>query len=160
MGLDISMSSTESFIDEKESRQQISNTFITLSFVFLGMLITALLYWAYQRTEKLFITLFSFMVFTYSLMMVVFIAVVRSKLTMGQFKIFMTASIFMAVSSLVLFLYFVIKTMQFFRRSNVASGNIYNRSPGYVSPTLATYNAAPIAPPAPMYPPARVNTLA
>jgi len=150
------MQKRETFIDEKQSQQAVSTTFITLAFVFLGMMITALLYWSYQRTEKLFITIFSFMTFSYSLMMVIFITVIRSKLTLLQFKIFLSASIFMCIISLILFIYFVIKAMDFMKRSSTYTMGV-TRPPGVgvgMAPPMLDAYGQPMAPgygAAPMY---------
>lgn len=133
---------TEHFVDEDQSKQAIGNTFITLSFVFLGMVLATLLLWSYQKTDTLFISIFSLMVLTYAIMMVIFISVIRAKLTVNQFKIFMTTSIFMSLCSLFLFVYFVIKAVQFFKRSNIATASYQQRTP-YVPQNLVGYANAP-----------------
>ena len=146
----------ERFVGEKETKTIISNTFITLSFVIVGLILAALLVWAYYKTDKLYITIFSFIVFTYTLMMVIFIALIRAKLTENEFKIYMSTSIFMSVFSLVIFGVFLTNTLSFFRNYP------YGRSPipgqpamvgqpqlqpqvmpqqPYIAPSLAAYNA-------------------
>lgn len=144
---------TETFVDETETKQTVGNTFTTLSFVFLGMVVTALLFWSYQKTDTLFISLFSLMVFGYSLMMVIFISVIRDKLTVNQFKIFITASIFMSLCTLVLFVYFVIRAIQFLKRSGAMTTSYQQRAmftPPNVPEGLHTYaNQSQYRPPTP-----------
>jgi len=150
----------EHFVDEDQSKQAIGNTFITLSFVFLGMVLASLLLWSYQKTDSLFIAIFSLMVLTYALMMVIFIVIIRSKLSVYQFKVFMTVSIFMSLCSLTLFVYFVIRAIQFFKRSNIATMAHQQRSP-YVPQNLVGYaNAPPGRQPSfnPDYNPQRMNS--
>lgn len=146
---------TERFITESQSQEAVSNSFITLSFVFLGMMITALLYWSYQKTEKLFITIFSFMVFAYSLMMVIFITILRSKLSLRQFKIFLSASIFMCIIALILFVYFVIKAVDYLKRSGAYVGKPMLPQQPLASQRLDMYANTPLN--APMYPPAPIR---
>jgi len=150
----------EKFVDEEETKQTVGNTFVTLSFVFLGMVVTALLFWAYQKTDTLFISLFSLMVFGYSLMMVIFISIIRDKLSVNQFKIFITASIFMALCTLILFVYFVIRAVQFFKRSGVMTASYQQRAtpPPYVPDNLQRY-VEPERPSTPYYPPRDSNLL-
>lgn len=153
----------ERFIGEKETRQTISNTFITMSFVILGLILAALLYWAYVKTDKLYITIFSFIVFAYTLMMVIFIALIRSKLTETEFKIYMSTSLFMSIFSLVIFGIFLSNTITYFRNYNLMypygrkyqpvaplqqppAGIMPVQQP-YVAPSLAAYNTpAPVLP--------------
>jgi glucan phosphoethanolaminetransferase (alkaline phosphatase superfamily) len=134
----------EHFVDEDQSKQAIGNTFITLSFVFLGMVLASLLLWSYQKTDSLFIAIFSLMVLVYALMMVIFIVIVRSKLTVYQFKVFITVSIFMSLCSLSLFVYFVIKAIQFFKRSGIATASYQQRNTPYVPQNLVGYANAPM----------------
>ena len=133
----------EHFVDESQSKQAIGNTFITLSFVFLGMILATLLLWSYKKTDTLFISIFSLMVLAYAVMMVIFISVIRDKLSINQFKIFMTTSIFMSICSLFLFVYFVIKAVQFFKRSNIVTTSYQQRTPPYVPTNLVRYAEEP-----------------
>lgn len=152
----------ESFVGEKETKKIISNTFITLSFVIVGLVLTALLFWAYVKTDKLYITIFSFIVFAYTLMMVIFIALIRAKLTENEFKIYMSTSIFMSLFSLIVFGIFLNNTLSFFRNYGysyrppqgqvpmVGQPQMAMPQPAYgqpqqpfVSPSLAAYNAPP-----------------
>ena len=146
----------ERFVGEKETKQIISNTFITLSFVIVGLILAALLVWAYYKTDKLYITIFSFIVFAYTLMMVIFIALIRSKLTENEFKIYMSTSIFMSLFSLIIFGIFLTNTLSFFRNypygrpavvgqpamvgQPMAQPQMMPQQP-YIAPSLAAYNA-------------------
>jgi hypothetical protein len=149
----------EPFVGEKETKKIISNTFITLSFVIVGLILTALLFWAYIKTDKLYITIFSFIVFAYTLMMVIFIALIRAKLTENEFKIYMSTSIFMSIFSLIVFGIFLTNTLSFFRnysytyrppqgqvpmvgQPQMAAPPAYGQpQQPFVSPSLAAYNA-------------------
>lgn len=150
----------EAFVGEKETKTIISNTFITLSFVIVGLILAALLVWAYYKTDKLYITIFSFIVFAYTLMMVIFIALIRNKLTENEFKIYMSTSIFMSIFSLIIFGVFLSNTMTYFRNYNLmypygrpaavgqpamvgqpmVQPQVVPQQP-YISPSLAAYNA-------------------
>lgn len=149
----------ERFVGEKETKTIISNTFITLSFVIVGLILAALLVWAYYKTDKLYITIFSFIVFAYTLMMVIFIALIRSKLTENEFKIYMSTSIFMSIFSLIVFGIFLTNTLTYFRNYNLMypygkpamQPGVPMPQPGmlpqqpvqqpYIAPSLAAYNA-------------------
>lgn len=146
----------ERFVGEKETKTIISNTFITLSFVIVGLILAALLVWAYYKTDKLYITIFSFIVFAYTLMMVIFIALIRAKLTENEFKIYMSTSIFMSLFSLIVFGIFLTNTMTFFRNypygrtvmvgqpamvaQPMVQPQVMPQQP-YIAPSLAAYNA-------------------
>jgi glucan phosphoethanolaminetransferase (alkaline phosphatase superfamily) len=151
MEIEIYIMEFEKFVDTNESKQVISNTFVTLSFVFLAMMITAVLYWSYQKTDALFITLFSMLVLTYALMMTLFIASIRKNLTVNQYKIFITASIFMTISSAILFGYFLLQTIKYFKNPTGASGSTQPTAPVPVSQSLYNYANTPVQdrPPSP-----------
>lgn len=105
----------ETFVSEKETKSIISSTFVTISLVILGMIIAGLLYWSYVQTDRLYITIFSGIVFAYVLMMIIFIALIRAKLTEDEFKIYMSVSIFMGILTLLLFSIFLYRTFDFYR---------------------------------------------
>lgn len=135
----------EPFVSEKETKKTIGNTFISISFTLLGMVLAGLLYWSYAVTDKLYITVFTGLVLGYCIMMVVFVSLVRTKLTEREFKTYMSVSLFMSVLSLLLFIVFLYRTIVYFRKSvRLSSSAVYKR-PGLgqqpnVSPTLLQYN--------------------
>lgn len=131
----------ETFVSEKDTKSIINSTFISISLIILGMVIGGLLYWSYIMTDKLYITLLSAILFGYTLMMVIFIAMIRAKLTENEFKIYMSASIFMAVLTLVIFIVFLIRTIAHFKKPALVGQQPVQAAPTYQQPTLATqYN--------------------
>lgn len=130
----------ETFVSEKDTKSIINSTFISISLIILGMVIGGLLYWSYVKTDKLYITLLSAILFGYTLMMVIFIAMIRAKLTENEFKIYMSASIFMAILTLAVFIIFLIRTIAHFKGPTVTQP-VAQAAPTYQQPTLATqYN--------------------
>lgn len=135
---------TEQFINEDESKASIVTTFITITIVFVGMAFAALLLWSYQRADALFIAVFSGITLIYATTMVIFIAIIRSKLTALQFKIFMTVSIFMAIFTIILFIFFMIKAVHILKNNSssrpfVSIEKPVAAQPPPVSPNLINY---------------------
>lgn len=135
----------EPFVSEKETKKTIGNTFISISFTLLGMILAGLLYWSYVVTDKLYIAIFTGLVLGYSIMMVVFISLIRTKLTEREFKTYMSVSLFISVLSLILFIVFVYRSVMYFRRAaNLSHSGVYKRGvmqpQANISPNLLQYN--------------------
>lgn len=135
----------EPFVSEKETKKTIGNTFISISFTLLGMILAGLLYWSYVVTDKLYIAIFTGLVLGYSIMMVVFISLVRTKLTEREFKTYMSVSLFISVLSLILFIVFVYRSVTYFRRAaSLSQSGVYRRGAlqpqANISPNLLQYN--------------------
>jgi hypothetical protein len=131
----------ETFVSEKDTKSIISSTFINISLIILGMVLGGLLYWSYIKTDKLYITLLSGILFGYTLMMIIFIAMIRAKLTENEFKIYMSASIFMAILTLAIFVIFLIRTIYHFKGPSPVAQPPQAAAQVYQQPTLATqYN--------------------
>ncbi len=92
--------SKEHFINETETKSSIATTFITIAFVITGMVLAALLLWAYMKSETLFIVILSVIVMLYCGLVIAFVAHIRNKLTSNEFRVLMTSSIFMALLQL------------------------------------------------------------
>lgn len=99
----------DKFISDAEARSSIGSTFIVLTYLFGGMLLSGVLIWSYFKSDVLFISILSGIITVYSLMIVIFISTIRSKLTSLQFKLLMTTSIFMLVLCMTSTIFFIIR---------------------------------------------------
>jgi hypothetical protein len=105
----------EGFVNETQAKEDVITTFITVSLVFFGMVVAFLLIWAYNKSDTVFVIAFAGMVSLYALITVIFVAIIRSKITSTQFKVFMISSVFTALLSAVVLILFVVKAMSLFK---------------------------------------------
>jgi|APGre2960657444_1045066.scaffolds.fasta_scaffold11901_2 hypothetical protein len=108
----------ESFVDETTSKSVVSKTFITVSIVILAMIFTLLFIWSYQKSYKLFIMIFSIIMFIFALLTVIFVTLTRSKLTELQFRIYLSVTVFMTLMSLVMIIFFTILAVGHLKKIN------------------------------------------
>ena len=108
----------EGFVNETQAKEDVITTFITVSLVFFGMVVAFLLIWAYNKSDTVFVIAFAGMVSLYALITVIFVAIIRSKITSAQFKVFMISSVFTALLSAVVLILFVVKSMSLFKNVN------------------------------------------
>lgn len=108
----------EGFVNETQAKEDVITTFITVSLVFFGMVVAFLLIWAYNKSDIIFIIAFAGMVSLYALITIIFVAIIRSKITSSQFKVFMISSVFTALLSAVVLILFVVKSMTLFKNVN------------------------------------------
>lgn len=130
----------EHFVNETDARSSIKTAFISITFVVVGMLLSAILLWSYQKADALFYALFLGVILLYIVLAVTFVAIIRKKLTVIQFEVFMTTSIFMAMFVIVVMIFFIVKAAKILKQSG--SGSSSNKSLSqtpYVSKTLVDY---------------------
>jgi hypothetical protein len=122
----------EGFVNETQAKEDVITTFITVSLVFFGMVVAFLLIWAYNKSDIMFVIAFAGMVSLYALITVIFVAIIRSKITSAQFKLFMISSVFTALLSAVVLILFVVKAMSLFK--NVNSSQRIEQSSSMMTP--------------------------
>lgn len=129
----------EKFIDEPTAKKSTSRTFIGVGVVLSAMLLTLLLVWGYILDIKLFISIFSFVVLTFSVIMVVLVTTIRAELSENKYIFYLSTTSFMTFISIIMVILFIILTINVFKNNkgttNIGvesrpsfSENVFNRS--------------------------------
>lgn len=149
----------EPFVDETTSKTVVSKTFITVGITIAAMAFTMLFIWSYQKSYKLFIMIFSVVVFAFALFTVIVVTLTRKKMTEFQFRLYLSITVFMTLMSLIMFIFFTILAVGHLRQLNAmnptmatnTSSSYYNQQPspyGQQGPMMTPpgYNYSPPTP--------------
>lgn len=124
----------ETFETEADSSQAIvGNVFIGVSLMILATFITILFVWAYNKEKHLFITFLCGLVFLYTVKVIILVASLREKINKNVFRLYIGSTAFMSLFSLLLLVFFAVKTSKRLNGTGVSS----NPTPNY-------YNPAPV----------------
>lgn len=128
---------TEKFVDEPTAKKATGRTFIGIAVVLAAMLLTFLLLWGYLVSTKLFVSIFSIIVLTFSIIMIVFVTTIRAKLSDRQYVFYLSTTSFMTFISLIMVIIFTILSVNIFRKksniSNVDTDSSLSRNYDYTS---------------------------
>lgn len=127
----------EPFVDETTSKTVVSKTFITVGITIAAMAFTMLFIWSYQKSYKLFIMIFSVVVFAFALFTVIVVTITRKKITEFQFRLYLSITVFMTLMSLIMFIFFTILAVGHLRQLNAMNPTIST------NPSSSYYNQQP-----------------
>jgi hypothetical protein len=99
---------TEDFVTTTESNALVINVFTGIGLAALGMLITFIFFWSYNKDKTLFIVVLSVLFFLYALMQMVYFIVKRGSLGNMEFSVMLGASIFVEIMAVILLIIFSI----------------------------------------------------
>jgi len=99
---------TEDFVTTTESNALVINVFTGIGLAALGMLITFIFFWSYNKDKTLFIVVLSVLFFLYALMQMVYFIVKRGSLGNTEFSVMLGASIFVEIMAVILLIIFSI----------------------------------------------------
>lgn len=123
----------ETFETEADSSQAIvGNVFIGVSLMILATFITILFVWAYNKEKHLFITLLCGLVFLYTVKVIILVASLREKINKNVFRLYIGSTAFMSLFSLLLLIFFAVKTSKRLNGTGISSNpttNYYNPTP-------------------------------
>lgn len=120
----------ETFETAEDSSQTIvGNVFIGVALMILAAIITIVFVWAYNKEKHLFITFLCGLVFLYTIKVVILVASMRDKINKNVFKLYIGSTAFMSLFSLILTIFFAIKTSKRLNGSASSTNNYYNPTP-------------------------------
>lgn len=122
---------TEHFEDQESTGKVVGNTFIGISLMTLAMLVTWLFIWGYSKDKSLFIAFLNVLVFIYAMKVFILILVIRDKLSLPVFRIYMGSALFMIITSLVMIILFSIKASKKLKSN---SGYVPSSVQEYINP--------------------------
>jgi hypothetical protein len=114
----------EKFIDEPTAKKSTSRTFIGVGVVLSAMLLTLSLVWGYLLDIKLFISIFSFVVLVFSVIMVVLVTTIRAELSENKYIFYLSTTSFMTFISIIMVILFIILTVNVFKNNKGTKTNI------------------------------------
>ena len=130
----------EAFVSDNDSRNIVSNIFISIGLMVGAALVMALFYWAYQKERNLFVTIFAAFMFAYALYVTIFVTILRGKFSSVAFRLILGSSAFVAFMTLMTLIFFAVKTSQKLRGSGSNSSYSGYSSPSpSVSPVVQDY---------------------
>lgn len=121
--------------DGVSTQKMVGNVFIGISLMILAAILTMIFYWSYQKEKHLFITILCGLVFLYTIKMVILVATLREKLNSVVFRLYMGSTVFMSLMSLLMMIYFGVKTAQRLRGSS-------SSLPSYIPPPVQSYTSS------------------
>lgn len=140
----------EPFVDETTSKSIVSKTFITVGITIAAMAFTMLFIWSYQKSYKLFIMIFSIVVFAFALFTVIIVTLTRKKMTDLQFRIYLSITVFMTLMSLIMFIFFTILAVGHLKQLNAMNPQLvsnYNQPSPYAQPSPYDQQQSMMTPP-------------
>lgn len=126
----VSKRTYEPFVDESQTQSIVGNVFIGVGLMILATILTVVFYWSYNKEKLLFITILCVVVFIFSVKMIILVAALRTKMNPIIFRLYMGSTTFMSMMSLILIIYFAVKTSQRLRGSSSSS---------YIPPQVQAY---------------------
>ena len=100
----------EDFVSQTETITTVQTIFISMATMIGASLLSLLFYWSYERMPTLFISIFAAITFAYAIKVVILITLIRDKLSQTVFKVYLGSGVFMAFMSLMVTVYFAIRT--------------------------------------------------
>jgi len=97
-------------INQQQTISTVETIFISMATMIGSSLLAILFYWSYQKLPSLFIAIYSIIVLCYSIETLVFIIYIRSQLTPFLFKFYLGSAVFMSFLSLMVTIYFAVKS--------------------------------------------------
>lgn len=113
----------EGFVDEKQSQKIVGSVFIGVAIMILAAILAIMFYWSYNKDKTLFISIFSVVMFLFSIMMLILVAVMRSKMNANVFKLYIGTTVFNSFMTIMIAIYFGIKASK--RISEASSPSSY-----------------------------------
>jgi chromate transport protein ChrA len=114
----------ERFVSENESNESVKNIFTTVGFALLGMLITMLLIWSYNlsdRNQYMFIVVYSSIIMIYCIIIVSITAINKNSYDYATYNVLLGFSVFM------IFLTFAMVIIFLLRYFNIFSSNYFGQ---------------------------------
>lgn len=118
---------------QPNAQTMVGNVFIGIALMILATLLTVLFYWSFQKEKYLFITILCAVVFLYTIKMVILVAILRDKLNSIVFRLYMGSTAFMSLMTLMMMIYFAVKTSQRLRGTSSSSS--------YIPPPVQSYTS-------------------
>jgi hypothetical protein len=117
----------ERFVSENESNESVKNIFTTIGFALLGMLITTLLIWSYNlsdRNQYMFIVVYSSIIMIYCIIMVSITAINKNSYDYATYNILIGFSVFMIFLTFAMVILFLLRYFNIFSSSYFGQDNM------------------------------------
>jgi chromate transport protein ChrA len=117
----------EGFVSENESNESVKNIFTTIGFALLGILITTLLIWAYNlsdRNQYMFIVVFSSIIMVYCIIVVSITAINKNSYDYATYNILVGFSVFMIFLTFAMIILFLLRYFNIFSSSYFGQDNM------------------------------------
>lgn len=108
----------EFFVSTSETNTLITNVFTGLALAVLGMVLTFIFFWSYNKDKTLFIVVLSILLFLYALMQMIYFIVKKETLENFEFSVMVGASIFVEILAVILIIVFSIVASRRLRGNN------------------------------------------
>ena len=119
-------------MDDEVAGSVVGSIFIGISLMTLAMLLTWLFIWGYNKDRSLFIAIFAALIFAYSIKVLVYVIILRTKVSVPVFRVYLGSAIFMIFTSIVMIVFFSIKAS---RKLKSSTGYIPPSVQEYINPT-------------------------
>jgi heme A synthase len=100
----------ETFVSDNQSRSVVSGIIISIALMIFALIVMGIFSWAYQKDKNLFIVVFATVVLLFTITVTILLAILRSKMGFDAFRFYMGSAIFMNFLTLLIIIFFGIKT--------------------------------------------------